>query len=392
MSVSRRHFLMSSLALPAFAANQAKKSAKKKAEPLRPNLVLMLADNVPDWVLGIYGNKAVQTPNIDRLAQMGTRFRTHMTGAPAPEPGRWTILTGRTTMQGGNGSPLDKILAGAGYSAAWAAPADVSKFLQEQSVGKPFFLGVTLASPRPPYDGIAQKFADLYAAAKFEDFARDPAAPNAAVGKEMLADRTASLRKYAAALSAMDAEVGAVTAALYQRKLADNTLVVFASTCGALLGRHGLWDAGDGSNPPNMFEESVNTPMIWSWPGHVPAFGDRPEVVGSCDFVPTICDLNGIEPAANLSGRSYLLLATGKPLPKKEKWRTTVFSQLGNTGMARADRYKLVERDGGKGPGELYDLVADPVEKVNQYDNPQYMTVRTGLSGELHAWQQKYSA
>jgi arylsulfatase A-like enzyme len=190
----------------------------------------------------------------------------------------------------------------------------------------------------------------------------------------------------------MDAEVGVVTAALYQRKLADNTLVVFTSTCGALLGRHGLWAAGDASEPPNMYEESVSTPMIWSWPGHVPAFGERPEVVSSCDFVPTICDLAAIEPADNLSGRSYLLLATGKPLPKKEKWRTTVFSQLGNTAMARADRYKLVERDGGKGPSELYDLVADPVEKANQYDNPQFMTVRTALAGELHAWQQKYSA
>jgi arylsulfatase A-like enzyme len=389
MSLSRRDFLMSSVALPAFAQ---KKGQKKKGEPVRPNIVLLMADNVPNWVLGINGNKDLRTPNTDRLAQMGTRFRNHITGAPAPAPGRWTLLMGRTTMQGGDGNTIDKMLAGAGYSAAWAGVAEVPKLLQAQGAGKPFFLGVTLASPRPPYSGIEQKFVDLYAAARFENFVRDPAAPNATVGKEMLGDRTASLRGYAAALSAMDAEVGAVTAALYQRKLSDNTLVVFASTCGALLGRHGLWAAGDASEPPNMFEESVNTPMIWSWPGRVPAFGDRPEVVGSCDFVPTIFDFTGIAPAGNLSGRSYLLLATGKPLPKKEKWRTTTFAQLANTVMARADRYKLVERDGGKGPGELYDLVADPVEKVNQYDNPQFMTVRTGLTAELHAWQQKYSA
>jgi arylsulfatase A-like enzyme len=190
----------------------------------------------------------------------------------------------------------------------------------------------------------------------------------------------------------MDAEVGAVLALLSQRKLTDNTLIVFTSTCGALLGRHGLWGAGDGSNPPNMFEESVNTPLIWSWAGRTPPGNDRPDLVGTCDFVPTICDLTGIEPPAALSGRSYLLLATGKPLPKKEKWRTTAFSQLANTGMARADRYKLVERDGGKGPGELYDLVNDPMERANQYENQQFMTVRSALAGELHAWQQKYSA
>ena len=390
MSFSRRHFLMSSLALPAFAAQ--KNAKKRKAEPERPNVVLLMADNVPAWVLGTYGNKDIQTPNVDRLAQMGIRFHNHFTGAPAPAAGRWTLLTGRTTMQGGNGSTIDKVLAGAGYSSAWAGTAEVPKFL-DQNGGKPFFLGVTLPSPRQPYDGIDKKYTDLYAAAKFENFSREGVAPNAAVGKEMFGDLLGNLRKYAAAVSSMDADVGTIVAALYQRKLVNNTLIVFTSTCGALLGRHGLWDAGDGSNPPNMYEESVNTPLIWSWPGRTPPGNERPEVTGSCDLLPSLCDATEAElPAGNLSGRSYLLLATGKPLPKKERWRTTVFAQLGNTGMARDDRYKLVERDGGKGPGELYDLVADPVERSNQYDNQQFLTVRTQLSGALRAWQQKYSA
>ena len=58
-------------------------------------------------------------------------------------------------------------------------------------------------------------------------------------------------------------------------------------------------------------------------------------------------------PAGNLCGRSYLALASGKPLPKKEPWRTTVFAQTCSTAMARTDRYKLVMRNDGKGPGEL---------------------------------------
>ena len=44
--------------------------------------------------------------------------------------------------------------------------------------------------------------------------------------------------------------------------------------------------------------------------------------------------------------------------------------------MARSDRYKLIVRNDGKGPGELYDDRVDPREKVNQYDNPQFMTVK----------------
>jgi arylsulfatase A-like enzyme len=388
MRFTRRRFLASSVAFPALAAK------KKKVEPLRPNVVLLVADNVPSWALGIYGNAEIKTPNLDRLAQTGIRFHNHFTASPTPGLGRTTLMTGLTAMQARESSPkIDRILAGAGYAGTWSGAATAAKFLDSQTAGKPFFLGVVLPGPRPPYDGIEPKYTQLYAAARFENFARDAAAPNAAVGREMLADRTASLRKYAAAVSAMDAEVGALVAALYQRKLIDNTLIVFTSSCGALLGRHGLWDAGEGSNPPNMYEESVNTPLIWSWSGRTPPGNERPEVVGGCDLVPTLCDMTGVEePPANLSGRSYLLLATGKPLPKKERWRTTVFAQLGNTGMARDDRYKLVERDGGKGPGELYDLVADPVEKVNQYDNQQFLTVKTALAGALHGWQQKYSA
>ena len=141
-----------------------------------------------------------------------------------------------------------------------------------------------------------------------------------------------------------------------------------------------------------MYDEAVATPMIWSWPGHIPAQAVRPEMVSTYDFLPSVCDLLGAQPAGrNLCGRSYLLVATGKPLPKKQPWRTTVFSHYQDTDMARVLRYKLVVRNQGKGPGELYDLVADPGEKANQYENPQFMTVRASLTDQLATWKQKFS-
>ena len=110
-------------------------------------------------------------------------------------------------------------------------------------------------------------------------------------------------------------------------------------------------------------------------------------MVSAYDLVPTICDITPAElPDRNLCGRSYLPLASGKPLPKKQPWRTTVFAQYGDTAMARSDRYKLIVRNDGKGPGELYDDRVDPRERVNQYDNPQFMTVKAataGRSGEM---------
>ena len=50
---------------------------------------------------------------------------------------------------------------------------------------------------------------------------------------------------------------------------------------------------------------------------------------------------------------------------------------------------KLVIRNNGSGPNELYDLKADAQERVNQFDNPQFLTVKTQLSGELTKWKQK---
>jgi arylsulfatase A-like enzyme len=150
-----------------------------------------------------------------------------------------------------------------------------------------------------------------------------------------------------------------------------------------------------------MYEEVIATPLVWSWQGRVPPQLTRPELVSAYDLLPTLCELTGAGlPAGNLCGRSYLPLATGKPLPKKQPWRTTVFSHYQNTDMARDKRYKLVLRDQGKGvppeapsgPGELYDLSVEPRERVNQYENPQFLTVRTSLAAELARWKQSYSA
>jgi arylsulfatase A-like enzyme len=184
-----------------------------------------------------------------------------------------------------------------------------------------------------------------------------------------------------------------VLAKVASKQLVDSTLIVLTSTCGSLLGRHGLWGSGAASEPVCMFDEVVNTPMFMSWPTRMPPQGMQIELVSSYDFLPTLCELAGAEvPARNLCGRSYLLLATGKKLPKKTTWRKTVCGHLQNTDMAREERYKVVIRDGGKGPNELYELTADKVEKVNQYDNGEFLDVKTRLTAEITRWKQKYSA
>jgi arylsulfatase A-like enzyme len=390
MPLSRRHFFFGSLALPALAAT--------KTPAQRPHILLILADRLPSWILGCYGNSEVRTPNLDRLAQTGLRFLNHFACAPAPAPGRATLLTGRTPMQLGDNDaaspgevPLSKLLEALGYACAAADSAAAAQSLPAQPAAQPFFLTVDCAYLRPPYDRVPPKYLDLYAKLKFVTFSHEAPARNAARDKEMLSDLTANQRLAAAAVTALDDDVAALISTLSQKRLLDQTLIVFTSTCGSLLGRHGLWDSSPASDPPNMYEEVVSTPLVWSWQGHVPPQLTRPELVSAYDLLPTLCELTGAAlPARHLCGRSYLPLATGKPLPKKQPWRTTVFSHYENTDMARDKRYKLVLRV-PPAPGELYDLSVDPRERINQYGNPQFLTVRTSLAADLAKWKQTYS-
>jgi arylsulfatase A-like enzyme len=395
MPLSRRCFFFGSLALPALART-------KKPAGERPNIVLILADGLPAWVLGCYGGREIQTPNIDFLARTGARFQRHSTAAPAAQPGRASLLSGGTGMQvaaaplaNPAASPLATLLAGVGYGchatppgAAEAVVAEAGQFLDQQAAGKPFFLLVGFGEPSS--SGVAEK----YASAKFESFfPAEPPAANATSGKEMLSDPLGSLRRAATAITELDAQVGALTSKLAGKSLLDNTLVVFTSPGGSLLSRHGLWGSGDSSNPPNMYEEAIATPMIWRWPARVPPQTTRTESVSSVDLLPAIAELTAASlPGGNLSGRSCLPLAMGKPLPKTQPWRNVVFSHLQNTDMVRDSRYKLALRNGGQGPNEFYDLQADPHENTNGYADDQYNSIRPALAAEIDKWKIRYSS
>lgn len=378
MSITRRHFFFGSLALPALAG---------KAPPPRPNVLLFLVDYLPAWMLGCYGNKEVHSPHIDELSQSGTRFLNHFVATPAPEPSRQTFLTGAIPGQAAAADTgLQKILGGLGYNVKTGDVAEAAAFVGSQTAGKPFFFIAGSSKLRAPYDSVAQKYRDIYRSVAFEGYAPDPAAANAAAGKEMLRDVIGNVRKCAAAVTELDDQVGAAVGQVRQRGLVDNTLIVFTSTCGSLLGRHGLWDAGDASEPVNMYDEVIATPMLWSWAGRVPAIAVQVELIASYDFAPTLCDAVAVAPSENWRGISYLLMATGKPFPKKTRWRPDVCGEYKNTSMARVERYKWIQRNEGKGPNELYDLTQDPQERTNQADNEQYTSVKNELSADIVKW------
>ncbi len=454
---SRRELLLG-------AATAAPLIAKKKAPP-KPNIVLVVADDLAAWMLGCYGNQEIRTPNIDLLARSGTRFANNFVCTPICSASRATLFTGRTPRQHGiqdflTSEPVENppqgqqapppsfkdevmmsdILAGQGYQCGYAGKwhmggdqnpqhgykywytmlggsspyqnprmsrngeivqehgylADLItghalEFLDQQKAGQPFFLVVSHFNPHVPYTGHPQKYYDLYARTNFDTLGWEPAAPNALREKEYLKDTVASIRKCAASVTALDDQIPPLLAKLDQRGLRDDTLVIFTGDNGFLLGRHGLWSKGHASDPINMYDEVMATPMIWNWPGKVAPESVRPEIVSFYDVLPTLCAVAGapVPAGRNLCGRSYLPAALNRTFPKKQPWDNTVFGEFRNTDMVRDKRFKLVRRNDGKGPNELYDLTADPREKTNQFANAGFITVKDALGKELDGWHKK---
>ncbi len=454
--VSRRHFFMTAgaglLARPAQAAP-------------RPNVLLILADDLASWMLGCYGNREIRTPNIDLLARSGTRFQNSFVCTPICSASRATLFTGRVPRQHGihdflTDKPAERppqgqaapppsfakemmisdILAAEGYDCGYvgkwhmgndeqpghgfrhsytlsAGPRtnrdpvmsrngqrvqeqgylaelmtqEACRFIDEQKAGRPFFLTVGYLNPHTPYDGHPQKYYDMYAKTSFDTVGWQPAAPHALREKDMLQDIVGNIRKCAASVTALDDQIPVLLDRLQQRGMRDNTLVIFTSDNGYLLGRHGLWSKGHASDPINMYEEVMQVPMIWHWRGRTPVEAVRPELVSFYDFLPSLCEAVGVTPPGdrNLCGNSYFPLAAGRALPRGRSWPGTVFGHFRNTEMARDNRFKLVLRNDGTGPNELYNLRTDPGEARNEFDNAAYITVKDRLQGELEAWRRK---
>jgi choline-sulfatase len=288
------------------------------------------------------------------------------------------LVNGRQTQE--NGSTLEVLTRRA------------TAFIGRQN--GPFLLAVSYPAAPASGDGLPSKYLDLYKTSEFQTFGIQPASPSALDGKEMLADTVASIRKSAAATALLDDQVGALQQAIIQKGVFENTVLVFTSATGQFLGRRGLWGSGYASNPPNLFEESVHTPLIVSWPGRIPTGTSRPELVSAADLVPTVCEITGVPVPSgrNLPGRSYLTVASGKPLPKRQTWKDLVFGELRGVEMARDNRFKLILRAEEQGADELYDLRKDPNERINQFENQEYADVRSRLEAELRAWHEKYAS
>lgn len=184
---------------------------------------------------------------------------------------------------------------------------------------------------------------------------------------------------YYGLISFLDDKVGELIQVLDQERLRDNTLVIYLSDHGEMMGEHGLWWKC------NFYEWSVRVPLIFSLPGRLPAGHRVREVVSLVDVVRTFLDFGGVEDPGDLDGHSLLPLLDGRECA----WKNVAFSEYHAHGinhsmrMLRAGRYKLnyvVDE-----PPELYDLETDPGEFDDLAGRPEYASLVAELTARVLA-------
>ncbi|MBE3095788.1 MAG: sulfatase [Planctomycetes bacterium] len=349
----------------------------------RLNVLFITADDMNYNTPGVVGCKVPDiTPNIDRLAAEGIRFRqAHVTVAVC-QPSRECLMTGRYPHRNGavgfypvnkDVPTLQESLKAAGYhlgilgKVVHLRPAEkfpwdfqhdqgelgmgrdpaiyyryTKEFLQQaKDAGKPFFLMANSHDPHRPFAGsegpgaggrAGKKRAATKAAAVPADEAETissrayPQPSRIYKPEEItvpgflpdLPDVRKELAQYYSSAHRCDQTVGEVLRALKESGLEESTLVMFLSDNGI-------------SMPfakSNCYLTSTRTPWIVRWPGKVkPGVVDEENLISGIDYMPTILEAAGLPPPAGMDGRSFLPLLAGD----KQDGRDRVFTCYNET-------------------------------------------------------------
>lgn len=280
----------------------------------------------------------------------------------------WTYCTGKDEFVEGGGRfrpamEVDLVLdwlrarrgspsgAGGAASGGGGAGGDGSAADADE---RPFFCVLSWGPPHDP----------LEPPAEFMRYADAPLPPNVPAGAEDHARSVLPL--YYALVEAIDHEFGRLLAGLRELGLADDTLVVYTSDHGNMLGSKGL----EGKEMP--YRESTQVPFLARWPGVLPAGTVSPVPFGAPDVFPTLCGLTGTAVPASVQGldlsgalrgatdaptrEAVFLQAIDTPLVPHPGWR----------GLRTTDHLFAAQE---QGPWLLFDLDADPWQRRNLVDD-----------------------
>ncbi len=210
------------------------------------------------------------------------------------------------------------------------------------------------------------------------------------------------IRRYWGLVTQVDRSVGAVLATLENLGLADNTIVVFTSDHGDMMGAHRLVAKSF------MYEESVRVPWLFRVPWMQTGPRSISAPVSHIDLIPTLLELLGAERPTHLQGQSLVPLMRGErvaedhvfvewnggalyvaedsSIPATNEEIANAEKAIGRT-VVSPDGWKLCLRDLDK--SQLFNLREDPGETVNLFDSGRHDEVIRGLTEKIRDWRRK---
>ncbi|NWG14900.1 MAG: sulfatase-like hydrolase/transferase [Acidobacteria bacterium] len=419
-ALARREFLdrmgkgIVAAAFAPAAAMFSVRSSVQSSALRKPNIVLILADDLGYAELGCQGGKDIATPNIDSIARAGVRFTQGYVTCPICAPTRAALLTGRYQQRFGFetnpgpeeyadekfGLPLDQPTLAERLKPADYVTGMVGKWhlgykpeLTPPERGFDEFFGFLsgahnylpggrrseLRRGLEPTTGEREYLTDAFAreAVAFIQNNKDrpfflylpfnavhaPLEASEEYLKRVESIKDATRRTYAAMTLALDDAVGRVLETLRKEGLQENTLIFFLSDNG------GPTSQTTSSNAPlrgykgQVWEGGIRVPFLVQWKGQLPEGMVFQEPVSSLDIVPTVLAATGIgvKPEDNLDGANLL------PSLKSEKAgrpHDVLYWRSQNKKAIRLGDWKLVKEQRQSG-WELYNLADDIGESKN---------------------------
>ena len=386
--------------------------------PAKPNIIFILCDDLAPGDVGCFGQKKIKTPNVDRMAEEGTKFTHLYTGTSVCAPSRCSLMTGlhmghaavraNREIQPEGQMPMPagtftvaQLLKSAGYSTACIGKWGLGMF---DTTGSPLKMGFDhffgyncqrhAHSYFPKYlyrdaqrfelDGktyaqnlIANDTLEWVRAQRNHPFFLFYAItlPH---GKHEIDDQGAyanldwpNLQKnYAAMVTRLDSDVGRLLALLKELKLDEKTLVILsAGDNGASfspdseLGKFFDQSLGMRGNKRTMYEGGLRQRGVARWPGYVPAGKVSDYPWAFWDFLPTAAELAGVKVPASVKtdGLSVVSALTGGTGPAREYFYWELHEPSFMQALHQGD-WKVV-RPTLSSPVELYNLGSDPGER-----------------------------
>jgi arylsulfatase A-like enzyme len=430
--------------LAVFFALVAMRAAAATAAPAKPNILFIIADQWRAQAFGFAGDPNVKTPRLDRFERECVNFTQAVSGTPVCTPARASLLTGQRALTHGlfiNDVPLRseavtiaEVLKDAGYDTgcigkwhvdghgrsnfiprerrqgfdywkvlecthaynnsayyadgpeklkwegydAIAQTRDAQSYLESRAKnGRPFLLWLAWGPPHNPYETAPEKYKAMYDPEKLHLRGNVP--------KEVEARTRKDLAGYYAHCTALDDCFGDLLDTLQRTGLAENTIIVFTSDHGDMLGSHAM------IRKQKPYEESARVPMLFRLPASIGVKPRRVDgTINTEDVMPTLLRLCNVSAPKSVEGLDFTGYLRGGADPSGGAAVVQCASPFGEFTRAvggkeyralRTKRYTYA-RD-LDGPWLLFDNEKDPFQLDNLAGKPEHAKLQAQLDAQL---------